>query len=46
MTTREQSAGLGLTASRLIARQAGGDLEWLDRIPDFTLTLPLYAAPL
>lgn len=45
VTTREQSAGLGLTASRLIARQAGGDLEWLDRT-GFQLTLPSYAAPL
>jgi len=44
-TTRERSAGLGLTASRLIARQAGGDLRWLDGTR-FQLTLPASAAAL
>jgi len=45
VTTRDRSAGLGLTAARLIARQAGGDLQWLDGT-GFQLTLPASAAAL
>jgi two-component system NtrC family sensor kinase len=45
VTTRGQSAGLGLTAARLIARQAGGDLRWLDGT-SFQLTLPASVAAL
>jgi len=45
VTTGAHSAGLGLTASRLIARQAGGDLQWLAG-SRFQLTLPASAGAL
>jgi len=43
VTTRTHAAGLGLTTSRLIARQWGGDLEALDSAR-FRLMLPAIAS--